>query len=269
MSNNIVNKTLELLSDLAKDRDLTHDLQTEINPEVFFRRNSVNLLVGKKGSGKTYNVFRELLKLREVPNHLYTKLIYVSDKPWDRTYDLVKGHLPLEVLKVPYSGAVDAIKEVAEAKNAAHEIVENDIKKEDLEDEAVKHIEKALGSSLNDKNEIYHTVVLLDDCQDRFSRRTPQNQELWRLLFENRQPKITYFLTMQDPKGIDSSLKENLDSAWLFGGFSAFKFKYLLRSIQNDFLAEELWDIYNELTKHQALVFDMKPEGTELCVLKE
>ena len=74
---------------------------------------------------------------------------------------------------------------------------------------------------------------------------------------------------MQDPKGIDSSLKENLDSAWLFGGFSPFKFKYLLRSIQNDYSSYDLWEIYNELTKHQALVFDMKPEGTELCILKE
>ena len=265
----VVNKTLNLLAELSKDRDLTHDLQTEIHPEVFFRRNSVNLLVGKKGSGKTYNVFREILKLREVPNHLYTKLIYVSDKPWDRTYDLVKKHLPLAVEKVPYSKAVEAIKEVAEAKNAAHEIVENGIEKGELEDDAVQHIEEALGSSLDDKNEIYHTIVLLDDCQDRFAKRTPANQELWRLLFENRQPKITYFLTMQDPKGIDSSLKENLDSAWLFGGFSDWKFKYLLRSIQNDFSPLELWEIYNELTKHQALVFDMKPEGTELCVLKE
>ena len=158
----VVNKTLNLLADLAKGRDLTHDLQTEIHPEVFFRRNSVNLLVGKKGSGKTYNVFREILKLREVPNHLYTKLIYVSDKPWDRTYDLVKAHIPLTVEKVPYSKAVETIKEVAEAKNAAHEIVENGIEKDQLEDDALQHIESALGSSLDDKNEIYHTIVLLD-----------------------------------------------------------------------------------------------------------
>ena len=97
----VVNKTLVLLSELSQNRDLTHDLQTEIHPEVFFKRNSVNLLVGKKGSGKTYNVFRELIKLREVPDHKYTKLIYVSDKPWDRTYDLVKDVMPFTVQKVP------------------------------------------------------------------------------------------------------------------------------------------------------------------------
>ena len=59
--NGITSQTLNLLSQVSKGRDLTHDLQTEIHPELFFRRNSVNLLIGKKGSGKTYNVFREVL----------------------------------------------------------------------------------------------------------------------------------------------------------------------------------------------------------------
>ena len=53
-------KALQLLSELNKDVDLTHELQTEISPDVFFKHNSVNLLIGKKGSGKTYNVFREV-----------------------------------------------------------------------------------------------------------------------------------------------------------------------------------------------------------------
>ena len=146
---------------------------------------------------------------------------------------------------------------------------EKDIHTEDLDEEAVEKISDTLGTPLDDTNEIYHTAVLLDDCQDRFLRRTPQNAELWRLLFENRQPKITYFLTMQDPKGIDTALKENLDSAWLFGGFSAQKFNYLLRSIQNDYDAHQLWEIYNTLTKNQALIFDMEADGTELFVLKQ
>ena len=74
---------------------------------------------------------------------------------------------------------------------------------------------------------------------------------------------------MQDPKGIDTALKENLGSAWLFGGFSAQKFKYLLRSIQNDYDAHQLWEIYSTLTKNQALIFSMEADGTELFVLKQ
>ena len=71
----------ELLARKNKNVDLTNEIQTEIDPNVYFNRNSVNLLVGKKGSGKTYNVFREVLKLKFIKNHHYTKMLYVTNKP--------------------------------------------------------------------------------------------------------------------------------------------------------------------------------------------
>ena len=146
------------------------------------------------------------------------------------------------------------LKDVAEAKNAVHEMAENELSPEELSDESVEKITDSLGAQIDTQDEIYHTAVLLDDCQDRFIHRTPRNAELWRLLFENRQPKITYFLTMQDPKGIDTSLKENLDSAWLFGGFSYQKFKYLLRNIQNDYDSNELWDMYRIMCAQRVII---------------
>ena len=66
-------KVYTLLKEINSGLDLTHELQTTIDPEIFFKRNSVNLLIGKKGSGKTYNVFRDILKLQFVPNHLFTE----------------------------------------------------------------------------------------------------------------------------------------------------------------------------------------------------
>ena len=55
---NVNTKVLQLLAKVNRNVDLTNEVQTEIDPNVYFNRNSVNLLVGKKGSGKTYNVFR-------------------------------------------------------------------------------------------------------------------------------------------------------------------------------------------------------------------
>ena len=57
----VIESTLKELDEVNKGLNLTDELQTQIHPEVFFRRNSVNLLIGKKGSGKTYNVFREII----------------------------------------------------------------------------------------------------------------------------------------------------------------------------------------------------------------
>ena len=263
----VLENTLKELDEVNKNINLTDELQTQIHSEVFFRRNSVNLLIGKKGSGKTYNVFRELIKLRYVPNHRYSKLLYITDKAYDPTFDRLKHLIPLNVEKVPYSNAVEKIRELAEAKVAVHDIITNDIKLEDITDASKHNIENILGKEL-DGEEVFHTAVLLDDCQNIFDRKTRTNEALFKMLFENRQPKITYFLTMQDPKHFDSSLKQNLDSCWLFGGFTERKFKYLMNDIPHEQDLYDVWNIYRKLSKNQAIIFFITPTGTKGAVLE-
>ncbi len=270
----IIDQTNELLQDINMDLDLTNELPTEIHPEVFFKRNSVNLLIGKKGSGKTYNVFRELLKLKFVPNHRYTKLIYVTDKAFDPTFERIKSYLLeiMEVDKVPYCQAVEAIQEAANAKSTAHLIHEGEASLDDLTEESMQKMIEGLGISDPEEvldEDVFHTAVLLDDCQDVFEKRTPANRALFKLLFENRQPKITYFLTQQDGKGIDSSLRQNLDAVWIFGCFAWNKFNYLMFQVPHEQDAKDLWEIYKQITKNQALIFVIEQTGTELVVLKE
>ena len=108
---------------------------------------------------------------------------------------------------------------------------------------------------------------MLDDCQNMFAKRTGANDKLFKMLFENRQPKITYFLTMQDPKHLDTSLKQNLDSCWLFGGFTEHKFKYLMFDIPHENDLIEIWDAYRGLTKNQAIIFFITETGTEAAIL--
>ena len=268
MSKNVLKNTLQELEKINSNLNLIDELQTEIHPEVFFRRNSVNLLIGKKGSGKTYNVFRELIKLRYIPKeqHRYTKLIYVSDKAYDPTYDRLKHLIPLTVEKVSYANAVEKIKEIAEAKNAVHDIINENISLDELTSESKKRVSDILGEDLGETT--YHTVILLDDCQNLFDRKTRNNEALFKMLFENRQPKLTYFLTMQDPKHLDSSLKQNLDSCWLFGGFTEHKFKYLLNDIPHEEEPFTVWNTYRRLSKNQAIIFFITPTGTQGAVLE-
>ena len=259
-------EVLNLLKNINKDLDLTHELQTEIDEGVYFKRNSVNLLIGKKGSGKTYNVFREVLKLKFVPDHRYTKMLYVTNKPYDPTYSRVSHLMPIPVEKVTYDNAVEKINELAEAKKAIIEIKKNDIDVNELDHE---ELDKALGTDISQStSDVYHSIVLLDDCAFLFEKRTRDNMALWKLLFENRQPKITYFLTMQDPKGLDTSIKEAIDTVWLFGGFTQMKFNYLMRSIPHEQDVYDVWCVYSKLTKNQAIIFFNEATGTQAAVLK-
>jgi hypothetical protein len=57
----LINKTL-------KNIDKSKQLQTTIHPEIHFRYNSINLLISRRGVGKTFTVMKELIKLSQLPH---------------------------------------------------------------------------------------------------------------------------------------------------------------------------------------------------------
>lgn len=263
----IVHKVQVLLKKL-QNKDLTHQVQSDIADDINFRRNSVNLILGKRGSGKTFNSLREALKLNFVKNHGYKKLILVSDKSSDPTYDDVKDDLPMDSEVVKYADAVQVIKEIAEYKAALESIQNNPMIKsfEHISPESVEKLKEVLGEvSFKDKN--VHTLVILDDCLNYFKKHNKSNKELFSLLFQNRQPKITYFLIMQDPLGLDTSIKQNLDTVWIFGGFTEKKFNYFLDYTPVD-SKNGLYDAYKKLPSSEAMVFDIRPNGTVIKIVQ-
>lgn len=118
------------------------------------------------------------MRLKFVPNHLYTKLIYVSDKTYNQTYDVdpvIK--LILDVLKVDYLVVLEDIIRVCRSKDVQQIIVKKGIKIEDLDEEAKNKLKTDL--SIREEqmilNNSFHTIVLLDDCQNMFENKNIHN----------------------------------------------------------------------------------------------
>jgi hypothetical protein len=79
-TNNLIQTTLKK-RDKRKTRPSASQSQTIIHPEILFRYNSINLLVSRRGVGKSFTVMRELIKLSQLPNcGGYTTLLYTTDK---------------------------------------------------------------------------------------------------------------------------------------------------------------------------------------------
>ena len=174
----------------------------------------------------------------------------------------MKKHIRLNVIKVKYEDAQECLTQIIEAKEDYHEIVSKNLM-EKLDETYAKDLLNSLG--INDFSlKTVHTVVLFDDAIEVFKNK---RSKLYRMLFENRQPKITYFLCIQDPVGIDASLKANLDTLWLFGMFNKQKFNYIFQQISSPLDKNVVWDRYKELTMNQALIFDYTRTGSEVFEL--
>ena len=257
-----LNEIVDTLIQSKKNSNITDQLQTEIDPEIRFRRNSVNLLIGKKGSGKTYNVFREIMKLCLLEDNPYSLMIYVTDHLNDETHLKYKDLITIPIIHVTYSEATKVIEELTEAKTAYDQVKRNKLENR-LTEESKKDILEPM--RINDFSKlVHHTAVLLDDCGHLFKNK---KGDLYRMLFRNRQPKITYFLCLQDVKQIDTEIKANVDSLWLFGGFPWNKFTWVTTQFQLDFDKNELWKHYSPLTRNDFIFFDYALEGTKISVV--
>jgi hypothetical protein len=86
--------------------DKTQQMQSQIHPDIYIYYNSINLL--KRGSGKTYNVILEIIKICMLDkNGGYTSFVIISDKPNDSTMlellDLIKDDL--KIIQTDYEHA--------------------------------------------------------------------------------------------------------------------------------------------------------------------
>jgi len=174
--------------------------------------------------------------------------------------------LPVPYDKVKYDNAIEYLRKIHMSKDDLAWLIEEGITDaNELTDDSRAEILGTL--KLSEIQPIVHTLVLFDDCIEIFAKRSKENKELFRMMFENRQPKITYFLALQDPIGINTQIKQNIDSLWFFGGFNRMKFSQMFQQISVDVEKEDLWNAYIRLSKRNALIFSFNDTGTRVQIL--
>jgi hypothetical protein len=251
-----------------KGIDKKEQLQSFIDPELNFRRNSIILYIGRRGSGKTFNVLRELIKLSQLLDKGgYNSFIYCTDKTNDST---VKELLPLIELKtrvVTYANMMPFLKDLVHAKSAYEETIEKGLTNE-VTERCKQDLLKAVDvQEFGDKTP--GTVVLYDDAINIF--KSTRNKPLLDLLHQNRQLKITYFLCMQDGFALPPQVKRNLDTCVIFGGFNDSQMLgMLLRQLNSSSVSnDQLTRLYKDLSNREGLLFDYLPNGTTVKILEE
>jgi hypothetical protein len=61
----LINYVNNIISNILANIDKSQQLQTEIHPEIHFKYNSINLLISRRGVGKTFSVLKELIYLSQ------------------------------------------------------------------------------------------------------------------------------------------------------------------------------------------------------------
>ena len=241
--NNMVNEELS-------HYDNSKDVQRVIHPDLEFVYNSINLLIGKRGSGKTYNVFKQIVTLCNVPDHDYHMFVYITKNENDNTYLKLQKLITIPTVIISYEQSLDTLRELRRQKILYQKIREGKIKNQ----ETIQSNMEYLHIQNYEKDNI-HTLILYDDALNVFRTKNKGSEE-YRMIFDNRHNRFTYFFCLQDPRSISTEIRDSIDKLWFFGGFGKLGYQSLMRTISHPFDPEKVYQYYRQIDRRAALLID-------------
>jgi hypothetical protein len=172
--------------------------------------------------------------------------------------------IKLKVRYVTYDDITSVLDDVIDAKSALEDAIRKNIVDE-LTKETVKDLEKTLDcqiANINSLEQIPHTFVFLDDAINIL--KDTKFKKLQNLLFQNRQPRLTIFICVQDVFGVPVKIKRNCDSIWIFAGLTDRNaFGMMARQLGIDDI-QETWESYRQLDYRDALIINYGTNGIEI-----
>jgi hypothetical protein len=91
------------IREVQKNVDKTEQIQSLIHEEVNLFKNSINLFVGKRSSGKTENIFIELIKIHLLPGQAgLTAFVIVNDKQNNSTVNELLPLIHMKIIQVDF-----------------------------------------------------------------------------------------------------------------------------------------------------------------------
>jgi hypothetical protein len=257
MSLNNLDKIDKLIDKTIFDKrdQLARERIQKIHPDLHTYRNSINILVGKQGLGKSFTAFREIIKISFADPTTHLLFIINKDgKSNDATFNVIQNLIQIPVVFFSYDDAVDQIKELLRYKDLYNKIkvehLENEIQDEQIEE--LCHVLQIRDLSLPFLN----TIIYFDDCANNklFKSSTmffPQ------LIATCRHNGLTFFFASQFWKGMSTELKSNALTIYIFRDFSKQQLEYILQQTPLKYEKSRILGIYRTLRQHDKLVVDV------------
>ena len=253
----------------------------DIHPDINVKYNSVNVIVGKQGQGKTVIALQEIIKIGLMETHHL--LIYVtkdgneSDRSFLALRQLIEPFIP--ILTVSENDAQKTIEKIIQRKNDYYKIKRYGLE-ERLEDPRLK---LSLDDVLDMFDKLYikdfdrdylHTIVLFDDISNSklFANESSYFSQLIRRC---RHINFSFFLLIQGWKGLKPHIKNEISTLFIFPCFNKQQLHYIYSqsatNLDFDQFFAEYYKIMQIKTKHPNshpyLVIQVADGGETFAVL--
>lgn len=225
--------------------------------------NSISVAVGRQRSGKTRKILKEIIKISNI--HRNTHLLFYVNKTGqktDKTFESMKELIKCPIRYCSQAECEETLCELIQYKNQY-----NAIKRQHLEDEVPEDFAEQLFEVLgiHDFSRPYlQTLVLLDDIANS-AMLSKSTSVMNSLMTQCAHINCSFFLAIQFWKGLPTSIKSQVTTIYMFGGFSKEQIHYILRQITLQKPFNELWEEYKQLAYQDYMYVDIVESKYTIC----
>lgn len=205
------------LFDQQKNDPNLHNRIEPIHPQINFYYNSLNICLGKQGSGKTTFMLTELIKLSELPNCIYDKIIYITNgEADDLTFNTLKKLIKIPIMGLNFNDATT---------------------------------ELCNWFSTRDDN-VHHTFVIVEDASFLLMKDNPVWVD-W--VCKLRHLRMTLWINLHVWRSISTMIKTQITTLFIFKGYSKEQLQHMYRQSCVDADFKAVIYMYMLLQKHEVL----------------
>ncbi len=227
----------------------------QIHPNINVRYNSVNVIVGKQGQGKTVIALSEIIKIGIMKTHHL--LIYVtkdgceSDRSFLALKPLIENYLP--IITVSEKDAKNTIENIILKKNDYYKIKRNHLEDKLAEAKITQEDMDNMFSTLHIDSFDYnylHTLVLFDDISNSklFAN---EGSYFSQLIRRCRHTNMTYFLLIQGWKGLKPHIKNEISTLYIFPCFNKQQLRYIYSQSATNRNFDEFYSLYYSMMEYK------------------
>lgn len=248
---------------LRNNRDkVCNALIRKIDKDINIYYNSVNIFVGKQGSGKTLTAINEIIKISTIPNAAHL-LVYVTKngEQSDVTFESLKELIHIPIAYVSQDNAEAYISQLLNYKQLYYTV-----RNEGLEDKIIDEQKADMFRNLKVNNfraSMLHTLILFEDIANN---KLLANDKSYfnNLMTTCRHNHLSFFLNVQFWKSLSTTIKSNVSTVFVFGTYSKQQLQYITHQITMNKSFDEVYDVYKLMNKHAKIIIDCNKGSVDL-----
>ena len=246
----MLNKIESLISMVsnANKKQIEKELIRPIYKGIPIYYNSLNIYCGNQGSGKTYSCCSDIVKICATADDFHM-LIYItkSGKANDLTFETIKPLINIPIVYCNEDKAVEVVKNVMDQKELYHQIKDNHFEN-DIEDDQIEEIKAALKID-NFDHESLNTLIMFEDAANSPLLKNPSSY-FSNLLTRLRHVRATVFILVQNWKTLNTTVKSQTNSIFIYKGYSKQQLHYILGQLPVGMDFNDVWGAYASLPKY-------------------